>query len=69
MKNHTKTLIMVAAMAGLLTGCASDGGKKECKCSSNGSSCKGDKESCGSKNGCSGKNGCRAKGNCGTKGS
>lgn len=67
MRTEAKAIIIVAAMAGLMTGCASPA-PKECKgCCMKGTT--SDKVSCGTKSGCSSKNGCRAKGNCGTKGS
>lgn len=58
---------MAAAMAGLVTGCAS-APKKECKhgCQVSG---KSDKVSCGTKASCTSRSTCSAKGNCGTKGS
>lgn len=64
MKFQTRTVIIVAAMAGLMTGCASPA-PKECKrCVLGG---KSDKVSCGTKSACSSKSSCRANGNCGTK--
>ena len=63
MKTHSRAIVIVAAMAGLMTGCASPAPKACKQCTMSGSS---DKVSCGTKNGCS-KAGCRAKGNCGAK--
>lgn len=66
MNNRAKAFIMVAAIAGLVTGCAS-APKKECKgCHVSG---KSDKVSCGTKASCTSKSACSGKGNCGTKGS
>jgi len=66
MNNHAKAFIIVAAMAGLVTGCAS-APKKECKgCNA---SSKSDKGSCGAKSSCTSKSTCKSKGNCAAKGS
>ena len=61
MKNEAKAFIIVAAMAGLMTGCASRPPKMECKGCAAGM--KSDKVTCGTKGGCS------SKGNNGAKGS
>jgi starvation-inducible outer membrane lipoprotein len=66
MKNRTKAFIIVAAMAGLLTGCASAPDKQAKSCPLG---MKSGKDSCGAKGGCAGKNGCGASDNNGTKGS
>ena len=64
MRIQAKAFIIVAAMAGLVAGCASPAPKKECKgCAAAGA--KADKTSCGTKSGCSSKSACSAKGNCG----
>ena len=68
MKTEAKAFILVAAMAGLMAGCASPK-PKECKpCKACPAGMKSDKGSCGTKSGCSSKSACSAKGNCGTKG-
>jgi hypothetical protein len=65
MKTETKTIMLAAAaIAGLLTGCATREQKKECK-TCDVSSVKGHKASCGTKADCSSKHTCRGKGNCG----
>jgi hypothetical protein len=67
MKTETKSIMLAAAaIAGLLTGCATHEQKKECK--SCDVSAKGHKASCGTKADCSSKHTCRGKGNCGAKG-
>lgn len=66
MKTPTKSIMLAAAaIAGLMTGCATQ--KKECPA---GKSCpvkKGEKAKCGSKADCSSKHTCRGNGNCGAK--
>ena len=60
MSSRTKTVILAASMAavaGLVTGCATH--PKQCTRCVNGAT--SDKVSCGSKNGCGGKNGCSTK--------
>jgi len=66
MRTEAKAFIIIAAMAGLVTGCAT-APKKECKrCEMNS---KSGKDSCGAKSSCTSKATCRAKGNCDAKGS
>lgn len=67
MKTPAKALIAMAALAGMISGCASHPPKQECKSCHMGKPL--DKGGCGTKAGCSSKNGCRANGNCSTKGS
>jgi hypothetical protein len=57
-------MLAAAAIAGLLTGCATHEQKKECK-ACDATSVKGHKASCGTKADCSSKHTCRGKGNCG----
>jgi hypothetical protein len=66
MKTPTKSIMLAAAaIAGLMTGCATQ--KKECTTGSCGVK-KGEKAKCGTKADCSSKHTCRGKGNCGAKG-
>jgi hypothetical protein len=68
MKTETKSIMLAAAaIAGLLTGCATHEQKKQCT-TCDVSSAKGHKASCGTKADCSSKHTCRGKGNCGGKG-
>ncbi|HEX4084960.1 MAG TPA: hypothetical protein VHY22_08625 [Chthoniobacteraceae bacterium] len=64
MTSSTKAVVLVAALAGLVTGCATHP-KQECKrCVSGSTSDKvscSTKGNCGAKNGCGGKNGCSSK--------
>jgi hypothetical protein len=69
MKIRAKTVLFVAALAGLLAGCASTSGKKAESKAGVSADLKGDKGSCGTKSSCTSKANCRAKGNCDTKGS
>jgi len=59
MNAQTKAIVIVSAMAGLLTGCATPA-NKECKKCTMGE--KSDKVSCGAKGGCSSMSGGSAKG-------
>ena len=67
MKTEAKSIMLAAAaIAGLLTGCATHEQKKECKTCD--VSTKGHKASCGAKADCSAKHSCRGNGSCGAKG-
>lgn len=65
MKTETKSLMLAAAaMAGLLTGCATQ--KKECP-TCGATKTEKAKADCGAKHGCQGKNSCGGKNGCGSK--
>lgn len=69
MKTETKSIMLAAAaIAGLLTGCATKEQKKECCGVTKGEKAHGSsKADCGAKHSCRGSGNCGAKGNCSAK--
>jgi hypothetical protein len=69
MKIRAKTVLLAAALTGLLAGCGTTSGKKTESKAGVSADLKADKGSCGAKSSCTSKATCRSKGNCDTKGS